>query len=166
LVIFCALVGSLQAQSGTLDITFTPGTGVDRLIYSVALQTNGAILIAGDFTRFGGTARTNVARLNVNGTLDTTFAPGPSVGGADPFVNAVAVQPSGKVLLGGRFTSPVATNLARLNTNGTLDSSFVAQADDLTSSTPWLCKPTAGSLLAASSRTWTERRARAWPVLT
>src|SRR6266436_7462027 len=67
----------LHAQSGTLEDTntFNPGTGVDLAVYSIAIQTNGQILIAGDFTSFDNTNRINVARLNANGSLDDGFDP-------------------------------------------------------------------------------------------
>lgn len=118
------------AQPGDLDTTFDPGTGVDSLVYSIAVQTNGQILIGGDFTSFDGTSRTNIARLNANGHLDAGFDPGSAIGGSFSYVDAVALQPGGEVLLGGSFTSQVATNLARLKTNGTLDTNFGVQTDD------------------------------------
>ena len=63
----------LHAQSGALDTTFNPGTGVNSSVYSIALQTNGQILIAGDFTSFNDVERVNVARLNADGSRDDGF---------------------------------------------------------------------------------------------
>src|SRR6266511_3930907 len=123
----------LEAQSGALDTSFDPGTGVDQLIYSIAVQDDGKILVGGDFTSFDGTPRTNIARLNVDGSLDTSFDPGPGVGGPFPYVNAVAVLPDRKVILGGSFASvggSPRSNLARLNSTGGLDGTFMAQTDD------------------------------------
>ena len=57
----------LHAQSGALDNTFNPGTGVNSSVYSIVLQTNGQILIAGDFTSFNDVQRVNAARLNADG---------------------------------------------------------------------------------------------------
>jgi len=116
-----------------VDLSFDPGTGVDSLVYSIAVQTDGKVLIGGDFTTFDGAARTNVARLNSNGSRDATFDPNPGAGESFTYVNAVALQSSGKVLLGGSFTSvggAPRTNLARLNANGSLDGSFTAETDD------------------------------------
>ena len=109
-----------------MDLSFDPGTGVDSLVYSIAVQTDGKVLIGGDFTTFDGAARTNVARLNSNGSRDATFDPNPGVGESFTYVNAVALQSSGKVLPGGSFTSvggAPRTNLARLNAKGSLDGS-------------------------------------------
>jgi len=118
------------AQSGSLDTTFDPGTGVDQPVYSIAVQSDGGILIGGVFTTFNGSPRTNIARLNTNGSLDSSFDPGSAVGTNFSYVNAVLAHPDGKILLGGSFTGDFATNLARLNTNGTLDASFNVQTDD------------------------------------
>src|SRR5690606_13492315 len=69
---------------------------------NVTLQTDGRILIAGNFTSYKNTPRHRLARVNPDGSLDTSFDPGP---GADQQVLALAVQPDGRVLLGGDFTT-------------------------------------------------------------
>ena len=64
---------------GTLDTTFNPGgAGADAQVNGVVLQPDGKILIVGYFTSYNGNgaASNNIARLNANGTLDTTFNPG------------------------------------------------------------------------------------------
>src|SRR6185369_3723545 len=60
-----------------------------------------SIYVAGEFTGFNGTPRRGVARLNDDGSVDTSFDPGVSVNGP---VYAMAVQPNNRVLLGGAFT--------------------------------------------------------------
>jgi uncharacterized delta-60 repeat protein len=94
-------VARLNAD-GTLDPTFNPGTGADEPVYSVAVQSDGKVLIGGDFTSYNGTSRSRIARLNGDGTLDTTFNPGT---GATRAVYSVALQKDGKVLVGGDFSS-------------------------------------------------------------
>jgi uncharacterized delta-60 repeat protein len=109
---------------GTLDTTFDPGTGSNNTTFAIKLQPDGKILIGGNFTSYNGTARNRIARLNSDGSLDTTFAPGT---GANQTVHTIAVQPDGKVVIGGNFTSVNATTrgrIARLNADGTLDSAF------------------------------------------
>ena len=61
-----------------------------RIIISTALraQTNGHILIGGSFTSVNGTARTNIACLNVDGTLDDSFEAGSIASGQGGFVNS------------------------------------------------------------------------------
>ncbi len=113
---------------GTLDNSFlASGAGANGPVFSLALQADGKILIAGDFTSFNGTSRNRFARLNSDGTLDTAFL---STGtGANDQVFALALQSDGKVLIGGSFTTVNNTarnRLARLNTDGTLDTAFLA----------------------------------------
>ena len=116
-------------DNGFVDTAFNVAGGVNGPVYSVAVYaTNtihaGKVVIGGAFTAINGVARTNIARLNVDGSLDTTFNPG---SGADAEVRAVVLQPDGKVLIGGAFTSVGGTPLnriARLNVNGTVDGTF------------------------------------------
>ncbi len=73
-------------------------------VNSIALQTDGNILVIGDFTTIGGRLRNHIARLNTTtGAADSTF--NPIVSGASTTVSAINVQPDGKILIGGGFTS-------------------------------------------------------------
>lgn len=101
---------------------FDPGAGADNVIYSVALQEDGKILIGGLFSTVQGQPRSRIARLNANGSLDTGFNPT-----ADNAVYSIAVQPDGRILVAGNFTSIAGTTVnrvARLNANGTIDAGF------------------------------------------
>jgi uncharacterized delta-60 repeat protein len=117
---------------GTLDVGFDPKP--DDQAIDVAIQPDGKVLLGGRLTTLqpndaaSPTSRLHVARLEADGTLDTGFDPK-----ANGFVQCFAVQPNGKVLLGGSFTtlqpngatSPAARQyIARVNADGTLDTSF------------------------------------------
>ena len=118
-------VYSVFALDGNLDTSFTSGTGPNNVVYSTLIQPDGKILIGGYFTSYNGTPRNRIARLNTDGTLDTSFTPG--TGADDAGVLAFALQPDGKIIIGGEFTSYNGTprnRIARLNTDGTLDTSF------------------------------------------
>jgi len=109
---------------GSLDAGFTIGTGFNSTVSVIVRQPDGKVLVGGGFTSFNGTSRVRVARLNADGTLDTGFDPGT---GASSSVFAIALQPDGKILLGGSFSTFNGTaraRLARLNTDGTLDATF------------------------------------------
>ena len=113
---------------GTADQTFDPGTGVAGVIgytvNTIAVQADGKVVIGGEFTVYNGTARKRIARLNSDGSLDTSFNPGT---GTDLQVHSIAVQADGKVVIGGEFTSYNGTprnRIARLHSNGSLDTSF------------------------------------------
>ncbi len=110
--------------NGGVDQNFNPGLGANDTVWSVALQTDGKVIIGGDFTMVGGVARNHIARLNTDGTLDTSFDPGT---GADGTVNAVAVQTDGKIIIGGEFATVAGASrsgVARFNSNGTLDTGY------------------------------------------
>ncbi len=101
-------------------------SGPDGSVASVTLQPDGKVLIAGGFTMVNGVSRTRIARLNSDGSLDTSFLSGMS--GANAAVVSVALQPDGKVLIGGYFTevNGVSRNrIARLNDDGSLDTTFL-----------------------------------------
>ncbi len=122
------LVGQAVGQSGAVDGTFNPGSGVNGAVYDVAVQADGKLVIGGEFTAFNGVPRSNLARLNADGSLDTTFAPGNIVGR----VEALVVQSDGKVVIGGEFSSVggiARRSLARLNPDGAVDTGFVAETD-------------------------------------
>ncbi|MCX6854042.1 MAG: choice-of-anchor D domain-containing protein [Verrucomicrobia bacterium] len=96
-------------------------------VTAVAVQPDGKILIAGAFTQVGGIARSYLARLMSDGTLDATFAPV-----MDNTVNSLVVQRDGKIVIGGNFSTVNAvtrSRIARLMPDGSLDSGFVADAD-------------------------------------
>ena len=107
---------------GTLDNTFT--TSVNSYVRSIVIQSDGKILIGGDFANVNNISRNRIARLNNDGTLDLAFTIG---GGANSSVNSISIQPDGKILIGGifnLFNSQVVNYITRLNTNGTIDTSF------------------------------------------
>ncbi len=116
--------------NGVVDTTFlAAGGGVNgtftRYVNHVSLQADGKILIAGGFNTYLGTSRPGVARLNSDGTLDTTFNPGsPAIFGA----NVVEAHSDGKIYVAGGFTNwlGLATpGIVRLHSNGSLDTSFI-----------------------------------------
>jgi len=112
------------AQHGNLDSTFDPGTGANNYVATTSIQSDGKIIIAGDFTSYNGTARNRVARLNADGSLDTSFNTGTGVNGQ---IRSTSIQSDGKIIIGGAFTSVNGTarnRIARLNTDGSLDISF------------------------------------------
>ena len=100
---------------GTLDPDFNLNTGTDDNILSVAVQADGKILIGGFFTKYNNVGRNFIARLNINGSLDTGFDPGTGAGGTGSnAVRSVVVQGNGKILIGGTFTAYNGTGRNRI----------------------------------------------------
>ena len=94
------------------------------MVSSLALQADGGILVAGQFTTLDAVLQANLGRLLADGTVDANFSPR-----INAPVRIVRVQADGKVLLGGEFTAVAQTGrgrLARLLADGTLDAAFFA----------------------------------------
>ena len=115
--------------TGSNDATFVIGTGIGTAandeILALAQQTDGKILIGGLFSTYNGTARINIARLTSTGGNDATFSS--SFVLASGIVNTIAIQADGKILVGGTFSNygvNAASKIVRLNTNGTIDTTF------------------------------------------
>src|SRR5213079_2560285 len=110
---------------GTLDTSFRAGTFTNGWVIASTFQPDGKLLIAGQFTKVHDTWRAGVARLNTDGTLDTSFDPGE---GSDLGVGGVAVQNDGKILIWKffrNFSGEIGVaSLVRLNSDGSTDSSF------------------------------------------
>lgn len=109
---------------GTPDASFNIGTGFNGAVYCSALQPDGRLLVGGDFTTVNGVPRNRIARLNADGTLDTTFDPGT---GCNSVVRCMALQSDGRVLIGGNFNQVNGQSfkiLARLEADGVVDATF------------------------------------------
>ncbi|GAA4036143.1 hypothetical protein GCM10022409_21350 [Hymenobacter glaciei] len=149
--------------TGALDPTFnnasnfSPNSGsslATNRIYSIVQQPDGNLLVGGNFRAVDGTPRQGVARLSTAGQLDPAFAPNSSLTGT---VYSVALQPNGRVLLGGTFAysgaAGAANNLVRVLANGQTDATFtnVAQPNDAVRS--MLVQPDGRIMLAGSFTT-------------
>jgi len=114
-------------SDGSIDNTFLNGAlyGFDSTVFSIAIQTDGKILVGGSFTTYNGIGANSIIRLNSDGTIDPTFVYGI---GANGSVLAIAIQTDGKIILGGGFANyngTLANYIIRLNTNGSVDGTFV-----------------------------------------
>jgi len=111
-------------NDGSLDPSFSIGTGLSALAYTVVIQSDGKILVGGNFTSYNGTLRNRIVRINSDGSNDNTFSPS---SGCNNTVYSVAVQTDGKILLGGTFTTVngvTSNRFGRLNANGSTDTGF------------------------------------------
>ncbi|HRY51520.1 MAG TPA: M12 family metallo-peptidase [Candidatus Paceibacterota bacterium] len=118
--------------TGLLDLSFkphaqddfNPDNGLGDSVYALSLQSDGQIVAGGRFTTVNQRPCLHVARFRSNGSHDSTFA---MDNGPDAPVYALAIQPDGKILLGGDFTTlknHPCPGLARLTPGGDLDPSF------------------------------------------
>ncbi|MHB0755877.1 BspA family leucine-rich repeat surface protein [Polaribacter sp. M15] len=88
-------------SNGTIDTSFA-SLLINNNIRSIAIQNDGKIIIVGGFTNVAEQSINRIARINSDGSLDSSFDPGT---GANDFIYDVSIQPDGKILIGGSFTS-------------------------------------------------------------
>jgi uncharacterized delta-60 repeat protein/uncharacterized repeat protein (TIGR01451 family) len=117
--------------AGLFDSTFNLGfgaTGTNAVVRSLALTPDNQILVGGDFTSFDNQTHHHLVELNSDGSLNTNFAAFDGVSSdINGSVRALAVQPDGRILLGGLFTTVNGGSfnyIARLNTDGSTDTNF------------------------------------------
>jgi uncharacterized delta-60 repeat protein len=116
-----------------IDPTFNPrepGVAFSTTGRDVAVQADGKVLVA-ETRRVGNVSRMAVSRLNVDGSLDTTFGTGgrayADFGDASDSVSAMDLGPTGKIVIvggAGPFGTGADYALAVFNANGTPDRSF------------------------------------------
>jgi uncharacterized delta-60 repeat protein len=113
---------------GTVDNTPNPiSPTADSVVFCIAVQSDGKILIGGGSIYMGGSYR-QLARLNADWTMDNSFSPD-----VDGGVYNFATQPDGQILIGGWFSTVGGiprNSMARLNADGTLDSGFNPNVDN------------------------------------
>jgi uncharacterized delta-60 repeat protein len=125
--------GALDTSFHSGFITFTYNNQLESGdVYSVTVQADDKIIVAGQFTQFDGIDRTNLVRLNSDGTLDASFDVGTNIGSLSTY--AVASQPDGKLLIPvyGAVAGnglPISWNLARLHLDGSLEAMFKSSTD-------------------------------------
>lgn len=119
-----SLIARLNTD-GSLDGSFTSAGFSSTPVNSIAIQSDGKIIAGGDFEAYSGTSCKRIVRINSNGTIDNSFTIG--TGFNSDGVKAVELQPDGKIICGGYFSSYNGTSskgIVRLNTDGTIDNIF------------------------------------------
>jgi uncharacterized delta-60 repeat protein len=110
--------------NGMPDPTFNANPGLNGAANAVACASDRKIYVGGGFSQAYGQPRNNFCRLLQDGGLDVTFSIGSGFNGA---VNAIKIQPDGKILVGGKFTTYQGMShrgLIRLLSNGSVDNTF------------------------------------------
>lgn len=113
-------------RDGALVASFNlgPGITIGSEVWVMAALPGDGVLVGGSFSEFNSRAYANLVRLTASGAVDTAFNIG---SGANSIVTSLAVQPDGKYLVGGAFTSfnGVAHNgIVRLLNTGAIDPTF------------------------------------------
>ena len=110
---------------GSVDTSFVSVSGFNNSVDWIIQDSNGKYLVVGTFTTYNGVTANRIARLNYDGSLDTTFNTG---SGFNNNVYCVIALSSGKYMVSGAFITyngVSANRIIRLNSDGTRDASFV-----------------------------------------
>lgn len=121
----CNRLVCLKANGG-IDTSFHAGGGIPGYVYTMAEQPDGKIILAGNFTSYNDTSYASILRIYANGVIDTTFNPG---SGPDNMIKCCKIQPDGKLLVAGLFTTfngAMAKGIVRLNADGSIDNTFIS----------------------------------------
>lgn len=122
-------------RDGSVDLEFATGSGFAMggsqpvvTVLTPAADSSGDIYVGGLFSAYNGTSINNIARMNSDGTLDSSFSVGSGFNGA---VRAITLAPdgSGDILVGGDFTSYNSTasnRIIRLRMDGSIVGTFNA----------------------------------------
>lgn len=125
---------------GTIDNTFVTGSGLLQSpsnlgsVYDIEIQSDGKILLAGNFFKYNGVSVYHLIRLNSNGSLDTTFNVG--TGGIIPPSNGsyptkLLVLPNNQIIVAGSFwtwNGAATSKIVKLNSNGSRDITFTTNS--------------------------------------
>ncbi|MCB0381028.1 MAG: delta-60 repeat domain-containing protein, partial [Flavobacteriales bacterium] len=112
-------------NDGTIDNTFNIGTGPNSEVRDIVIQPDGKIIIVGNFSHIDGVLRSKIARINIDGSLDSSF----NANIHNDIIHTifkVNIQSNGKILIGGDFfiIGRPFTGLERLNPDGSVDNGF------------------------------------------
>ena len=114
-------------HNGEEDTTFLPNVTLFGKVTVLARQTDGKVVMTGNFTHMNGTRRPSISRINADGTLDGSFA---AETGFNTTPHRLAIQADGKIIAVGAFSEYNGVErrgIARLNSDGSLDTAFSPQ---------------------------------------
>lgn len=111
-------------NDGSID-PFMGHGGFNGDVLDAAVQSDGKVVVVGNFTRYNDLANNYIARFNADGTYDNTF----NSGGAWPNagLSSIGIQSDNKIIVGGSFSSydgNSGNRIARLNSDGSYDNTF------------------------------------------
>jgi uncharacterized delta-60 repeat protein len=119
-------------NNGSLDSSFNIGTTND-IVRTIVCQPDSKIIIGGSFTNYNNVTVNRLLRLNSDGTVDNSLNIGSGINfdpinGFNVYINKITIQNDGKILILGSgfsgFNGVSRNNMARINTDGSLDLNF------------------------------------------
>lgn len=143
----CNGICVLNYSDGSVDTTFVRGNGfgfgVGGVVEGLDYQSDNKLIVVGrslnQYTCNNQTTTglNNIVRLNTDGSLDATFLTNIGTGpeGGSGTITTIKIQSDDKIIIGGSFTTfngIARNNIVRLNSNGSVDTSFDIGADTST----------------------------------
>lgn len=110
-------------SDGSVDNSFTIGTGFNNTIFDIQLQSDGKIIILGGYTLFDGNSQNRIIRLNDDGSIDNSFNVGSGFNG----ITYSGLLDGNKLVVVGAFfeyDGQAASKIVRLNSDGSIDNTF------------------------------------------
>jgi uncharacterized delta-60 repeat protein len=115
-------------SDGSIDNTFSIGSGFNSTTYIGKLDSNGKLYVGGFFTSYNGTGANRIIRLNSDGSIDTNFVYGSGINSG--FVSHIEINSAGKIFVCGSdfstYNGTTANDIVKLNSDGSIDTSFSA----------------------------------------
>ena len=152
---------SATVPDGSLDLSFNPGAGLEiqgggvaPAGLELAQQPDGKTLVSGYFQSYAGVPRSGIARVNSDGSLDTTFDPGT---GIDGLVTSFALLPNGQILIAGSFSEydgVTRGSIALVNADGSLDPTFGSGTNGFNEGATAMVRLADGDLIIAGAFTY------------
>lgn len=128
ILLVCLLLNILPAITTlgqTVNPNFNPKIYKHGRMVSSAMQSDGKLIVAGQFIMYNGAAASGVVRLNVDGSVDNTFSVGTGPKGG--VIQKICIQSDGKILFFGHFSTfndQPYKMAVRVQANGTIDNTF------------------------------------------
>ncbi|WP_339837503.1 T9SS type A sorting domain-containing protein [uncultured Flavobacterium sp.] len=122
-------------NNGTVDFDFNKNNGPTNSVFCTKIQSDGKIIIGGNFSRYNGNDQRGIVRVNIDGSTDTSFNIGRGIINSSTFlswsniayVKSIIIQPDNKIIIGGLFNifdNTPKNLIVRLNTDGSIDDTF------------------------------------------
>lgn len=112
-------------STGERDTSFVAWSAFNNTVTTMAVQSDGKILVWWAFTTYSWTTTNRILRISATGSYDTSFVIG---SGFNNTVNTIVIQPDGKILVGWVFTNyawSALNRIARLTSWGLVDTGFI-----------------------------------------
>ena len=122
------LTATIQAQSSSVDLSFNAVPEKNSTTTAnFILQPDNKVIVFGNFQVVNGAVRSQIARLNPDGSLDATF----NCATCDFNISNALLQSDGKIVVSGSTNNFLLTVVYRLNPDGSRDASFTSPSESV-----------------------------------